>query len=237
MGSGKSIAGIAFSVSLYSEDIETFVVRIAHALKVNPSVFHDYLMSDDDETSWQEEHLYDHGYSKKCRITVDRDAVYQADEFYYEVFLPVDFPYEDEITIGFYKNGIVDLRFLTYDHTWWWFTEKLYEACVLKQDKSSFLDRIYATQKKVEAIMKQLSIDRLICYGSYHYSFAEAYLYEDRAVTDFQEIVDSARESDDLRIVDFDSLLQGNVVENFPYDWLKLKPSSVALLHQIGPRG
>lgn len=239
MGSGKTIEGLAFSDSLYSRDIETFVVRIAHALQVNPSVFHYYLMSDDDDTSWQQEHLYDYGYSKKCRITVDRDTVYQAgkfcqaDEFYYEVFLPVDFPYEDEISIEFCGNGIVYLQFLTYDYMWRWFTEKLYQACVLKQEKSSFLDRTYATKEKVEAIMEQLGIDRLLCYGEYHYSFAEAYLYESRAITDFQDIVDSARESDDLHIVDFDSLLQGNAVEDFPYDWLQQKPSSVALLHQI----
>lgn len=231
MSSGKTIEGIAFQPTLYAADINTFATRLAHAMTLNLSVAHYYRMEDPADESWQDEQLYDFGYATTCRITVDRDK--PTDAFYYELFLPVDFPNEDEITIHFYGNGIIAPRFLTYHHTWWWFMEQLYEVYIAKRDDIRSMDKILRTKELVEEILQRLGVDRLICFGSYPYSFAGRLMYEDVRVSSFQEIVDSARELNGLAVVDFNRLLQGELDADIPYEWLVKQPRKVVLLHEI----
>ena len=231
MSSGESIEGIALQPALYSADIDIFATRLAHAMKLNLSVAHYYRMEDPADESWQDEQLYDFGYATTCRITVDWDK--PTDAFYYELFLPVDFPNEDEIAIHFYGNGIIAPRFLTYHQTWWWFMEQLYDVYVAKRDCIHNMDSVLKTKELVEEILQRLGIDRLIFFGSYQHPFANRLMFEDAQVANFQEIVDSARELDGLAVVDFNRLLQGKIDADIPYEWMEQQPSKVVLLHEV----
>ena len=231
MSSGKSIEGIALQPALYSADIDTFATRLAHTMRLNLSVAHYYRMEDPADESWKDEQQFDFGYPTTCRMTVDRNK--PTDAFYYELFLPVDFPNEDRVSIYFYENGIVELLFLTYDHAWWWFMGKLYDVYVTKRSSIDSIDKIFKTKERVEDIARRLGIDRMVCYGDYQYPFADRLMYEDAQVSNFQEIVDSARELDGLAVVDFNRLLQGEMDADIPYEWMEQQPSKVVLLHEI----
>ena len=224
---------MSLSSALYADDIETFVTRLAHALRVNLSVFHYYLMeNEDDDKSWQEEHIYDFGYTNSCKLTVDRN--HPSDKFYYDVNLPVDFPNEKELCIQFYENGIIEFLFLTYDHTWYWFMDRLYQACVSKQEDTSILNDILQTKILIEQLLRQLGLDRIIYYGNYPYAFNNQLIDETPRVSSFQQIIEKVASLDKLAIIDFDSLLTGELISDFPYEWLGSKPNKVVLLHQIG---
>jgi len=231
MTSGKAIEGIALQPALYSANIDTFATRLAHAMKLNLSVAHYYRMENPADESWQDEQVFNFDYATTCRMTVDRDK--PTDDFYYELFLPVDFPNEDEIAIHFYRNSIINPRFLTYHHTWWWFMEQLYGVYIAKRDEIRSMDKIFKTKRLVEEIMQSLGVDRLICFGNYPHPFADRLMYEDAQVSNFQEIVDSARELDGLAVVDFNRLLKGEIDADLPYEWMEQQPSKVVLLHEI----
>src|SRR5690606_18533914 len=137
------------------------------------------------------------------------------------------------LPIYFYRNSIINPRFLTYHHTWWWFMEQLYGVYIAKRDEIRSMDKIFKTKRLVEEIMQSLGVDRLICFGNYPHPFADRLMYEDAQVSNFQEIVDSARELDGLAVVDFNRLLKGEIDADLPYEWMEQQPSKVVLLHEI----
>ena len=231
MSFGKSIEGIALSSTLYSADIDTFATRLAHALGVNISVFHYYLMENEDDESWKQENIYDFGYATSCRLTVDRNE--PTDNFYYDLNLPVDFPNEEELFVQFLDNGIIEFQFLTYDHHWRWFMEKLYQTCVSLEEDKSILNDVLRTKDLVEQLLHQLGLDRIICYGDYPYNFFDDIIHKKAKIDNFQQILSVVKNLDGLAIADFDSLLTGKLMSNFPYEWLDQKPDKVVLLHRL----
>src|SRR5690606_41123134 len=62
------------------------------------------------------------------------------------------------LPIYFYRNSIINPRFLTYHHTWWWFMEQLYGVYIAKRDEIRSMDKIFKTKRLVEEIMQSLGV-------------------------------------------------------------------------------
>jgi len=131
MGIAKTMNAIG-EYDFYSSDYRQFIEKLGELFRVNIRAhFFDQTLAEEEDYTEIEDEYFDFHFSETYNLHVDhfefnKSKLSQENKYcQYELTIPVQMEYENELSLSFYQNRIFQLYFLPCSNYWKFFIEDI----------------------------------------------------------------------------------------------------------------
>ena len=200
MGIAKSIEGYGV-FDKYNRDVDSFLKTLSDVLDSN-FVLNSF---DKDYNSIHEENKYiDFHRKNEYQITIEiceYEIQNSKEEFpIYELTIPIDYIYEDSLTLIFYPNNCVHIMFLTFEHLWRVFIDNLKLISDFNINRQLIINRYEKLRQAYIPYLLALNINSILITTHAYYQIENLTDIEEYCNLTFPEIIKSANEKDNLQL-------------------------------------
>lgn len=195
----------------YSDDYKKFAATIGQLFKVNLDIqFFDNLW--EDEMFEKSKEFIDLGngetFSLKvshCRYDESKPS-YQNSYCTYELDIPVELKYENELTIEFIPNSIFELRYLPFSNAWQFFIEDILGVNdSYYYSHANCVNEILKVRDCYIDILKKINCSQVIILADGRYKTVDRYIYDIKPnkIDKLQDIIDNISQLDNITLLNF----------------------------------
>lgn len=210
MGIGKTIEAFGIS-NLYTSDTKQFLSQLPTTFNYEVTIYDiDYCIVEEYKM------IHQNTDSSALYLTVEINLYKENEDPLYTITVPIKTENESKLNFIFYKNQLVQIQFLTFEHLWLSFLQCLYNY----QDFDIFLQ----LRKEYKYWCKILGIDSLLIFSDHLYKF-EAF-NNDAIYPHFnqtKELITLAQKLDKVHCLHLPDLLTTNINQE--------RESFMSLLH------
>ena len=228
MGIAKNIEAYAIYQD-YTENTELFIEKFSDILNadfiVNTFDFECNILHKKDKLAT---------YSKpnKYRLNI---CYYESGMPVYELTLPINYEYADNIELVFYSNKSVLIRFLTFEHLWSSFidTLKFDGHFYYYEDRQQSIERYKNLRNEYIRIFNTIGIDSIFIVPDALYKIENIVDEETYPILTFSDIPKIAKETDNLISFDLEEILQIDKYSEMPKDFRDEPSLNIAFIDYL----
>ncbi len=232
MGIAKSIEAYT-TYDGYSTDTEIFIKNLSEKLDADFLVNtynknYDPLHKKDRLTTFMKPNKY------KLTITFFENIISNKpfELPTYELTFPINYIFEDSLTLIFYPNNTVQIMFLTFEHLWAGFIETLKFRSIY-ENRQQAIKRYETLRNEYKNVFGKLNI-RTICIITHAY-------YETENIGDIEkyhtislpDILQVAKEKDNLHVFDLVQIFNTNKVEDLDKEFVEKPELQILLIDHL----
>ena len=208
MGIAKTINAIG-KYDFYTFDYIEFANKISSVFNVNLELFFIYYIDEFDEVSEKENELVDAGYIDTWRLSINyfkiNDNLHYENNLtcQYDLYIPVDIKYENELMLEFCDNGFFVLNYLPYNISWNFFIEDIlgFNDCYFNT-KLDFFDNITTVRNAYISIIQKINCSEVILTTDAGYKFENYFNPVSENLT-LNELIQKMKQEDNINIYNF----------------------------------
>ncbi len=200
MGLGKTMEAIGLS-DVYNTDYKVVIETLAKRLECNIEM--DSYNYSPCEITIPEPFMFDFGYSKTYKLYVEYcDLDFEKpniDNIYceYKLIIPDCQPNNQNLEIDINPNNLIFLMFLDSEGLWESFFDTVFGDCH-GQDHEIIFSEYHRLRHAYWDILTKIGCDKIVIFTHFHYNLEEVLVYESEKINSFNEIIEYAKQMDDL---------------------------------------
>lgn len=214
MSLAKSINAIG-KYDFYSFDDEAFAKNIANFFKVNLEIFFHYDYEDFENQTPKETEFLDLGYEKTLHLDVryfklDEDLPsYNNVTNMYEIRIPVDLKYIDNLFIEFNDTGFFQVDYIPFNGSWNLFMEDLLGINDdYHNSKKDLIDSILELRNTYVKILQQINCSSVILTTDGSYDFEEEiFVNPNTKLKSLEDFIQFMKDEDGIKFYNFMDVL------------------------------
>ncbi|MCL1969782.1 MAG: hypothetical protein FWF65_09620 [Bacteroidetes bacterium] len=227
MGIAKNIEAYAIYQD-YTENTELFIKKLSDILNA------DFIVNTFDiECNLLHKRDKITAYSKpnKYRLNI---WYYESGMPVYELTLPINYEYNNNIELVFSSNKSVHIMFLTFEHSWNEFIETLkFDEDFYYEDRQQRIERYKNLRNEYIRIFNTIGIDSIFIVTDALYQIEDIVDEETYPILTFSDIPRIAKEIDNLTSFDLEEILQINKVSEMSKYFMAEPSLNIAFIDNL----
>ena len=228
MGIAKNIEAFAIYQD-YTENAEAFIKKLSDSLNA------DFIVNTYD-VDYKPLHKKDKltAYSKpnKYRLSI---CYFGNDMPVYELLLPINYEYEDNIELVFYPNKSVHIMFLTFENLWDGFIKTLkFEN--FYEDRQQSIERYENLRNEYVHIFNKIGINSIFIVTHAFYKIEDLVNDKTYPTLTFSDISKIAKEMDNLTSFDLEKILRTEKSSEICKDFLAKPSLNIAFIDNLNTK-
>ena len=220
MGLGKTMQAIGLS-DVYNADYKVVIETLAKRLECNIEM--DSYNYSPCEITIPEAFMFDFGFSKTYKLYVEYcDSDFKnpnIDNIYceYRLLIPNCQPNNQNLEIDIYRNNLIYLIFLDFESLWESFFDTVFGDCH-GQDHEIKFSEYHKIRHAYWDILTKMRCDKIVIFTHFHYNLEEVLIEEPKIINSFNEIIEYAKQMDDLFPIYLISAMNISSQNYFPWN-------------------
>jgi hypothetical protein len=228
MGIAKNIEAYS-TYDYYTSNTDEFIQKLSDKLEADfiINVYdtdYNHIGEEDTHTSFGKNNL--------LRLTIEFIEYNINSKTYvlpnYELIVPIQFAYENTLSISFFPNNSLHITFLTFEHLWRSFIDEL--KFIPNWDRQIAIDRYERLRNEYKPIFKKIGIEKLFITTDAYYHIENITDCEDYRKITFDDIINEAKRTDKLIAFDFGKILGATHQHQLSSEFANQLELSIALI-------